>query len=104
MASVYSKRLFVGSVAPGGNTTLLTAPSALTTVVRSFSFVPTGGVSPWTLYLIVNGFNVWAMTGTVATAVYEEPDIRIVLNPGDTLVASTGAGGFNGQVSGFELS
>jgi len=100
---VYSDRLFLGNVPAGGPMNLFTGPTGITTVIRDLSFIPFGGVTPWTIFFAINGIYFALFDVAVPTSgVHQE--CRVVMNPGDVLSAVTGTGGFDGAVTGYRLT
>jgi len=101
---IYSAQFFRAGIPAGGAHVLYTVPTGYVAVIRDWSFIPFGGASPWSLLLSDSTHYFDQFTTTVAADTYRGLDRRVVLNAGEVLSATTGAGGFDGIVSGYLLS
>lgn len=103
MASIYSKQLFLGTVASGGGGAIYTVPANTIAIIRSIRLLPFGGGTPWTIFWEINSVFFSYASIAASTDVYEWEG-RMVLNAGDVLKLNTATGGWAGIVSGYELT
>lgn len=102
MASVYSVRMGLGTVAAAGYVVVYTCPASKTAVVRDVEVTPvTGAVT--TVGLDINGTAVVLSYAGGPSYVTLRWQGRIVLHPGDTLKMFSVGGDSHYCISGYEL-
>lgn len=102
MATIYSKKLAAGSQNVAGTNPIYTAPASGLIIVRSVQFILYSGATQGGIFVAASSAYIVLANG-LAVDNYLNEDLRVVLDPGDVLYASSAGGGCSWYLSGYEL-